>query len=189
MELAVFRKKVLQSTTPESVANLLLHYLSVERAIGLVGSPPEIERPLIRSWAQAARAGAGDTALLVSVLEEVLRTALPTSNRSDMKIRLSVPILTAVGLAWRKINALNSTTSEDVKTASEQEDENPGIQLTRRERECLHLLANGVRTAVIAQSLSIKPITVGLHLTNARRKLAADTREHAVAVAVRKGLI
>lgn len=189
MELAVFRKKVLQSTSAESVASLLLQYLSTERAIQLANSPPEVERPLIRSWTQAARAGGGDTALLVSVLEEVLRTASPSSNRSDMNVRLSVPVLMAVGLAWRKMSALISTTGEDPQTASEHETENSGIPLTRRERECLNLLANGVRTAVIAQSLCIKPITVGLHLTNARRKLAADTREHAVAVAVRKGVI
>lgn len=61
--------------------------------------------------------------------------------------------------------------------------------LSTRERECLALLADGCQNKEIAHSLDIAPSTVELHLRNARRKLGAHTREHAVAIAVRRGLL
>ncbi|WP_305987651.1 LuxR family transcriptional regulator [Roseibium sp. MMSF_3544] len=61
--------------------------------------------------------------------------------------------------------------------------------LTTREQECLLLLAKGYRTAMIADHLSIKAVTVDLHLRNARTKLGARTREQALANAIATGLI
>lgn len=57
-------------------------------------------------------------------------------------------------------------------------------RLTSRERECLSWLTAGLRNKEIATRLGIQPVTVELHLTNARRKLGARTREEAVAKAV-----
>lgn len=56
--------------------------------------------------------------------------------------------------------------------------------LSPRERQCLELLADGLRTKAIAHELGIAPITVELHLRNARSKLGAATREQAVATFV-----
>lgn len=55
--------------------------------------------------------------------------------------------------------------------------------LSPRERECLGLVADGLRIKAIAAELGIRPVTVELHLANARRKLGAANREQAVALA------
>lgn len=59
-----------------------------------------------------------------------------------------------------------------------------GPKLSTRERECLLLLAQGLRTAQIADRLGIATVTVELYCRNARKKLAAKTREQAVALAI-----
>ncbi|MCU0906073.1 MAG: helix-turn-helix transcriptional regulator [Rhodobacteraceae bacterium] len=61
--------------------------------------------------------------------------------------------------------------------------------LSPREREVLLWLAAGLRTAQIAHRMGIEPVTVGLHLRGARRKLGARTREQALAIALRDGHI
>jgi len=62
-------------------------------------------------------------------------------------------------------------------------------QLSPREVQCLRGLACGLDNAGIARALSISLPTVALHLSNARKKLQALTREQAVARAVGFGLI
>jgi DNA-binding CsgD family transcriptional regulator len=57
----------------------------------------------------------------------------------------------------------------------------PDTLLTAREAETMQLLADGCRNRQIAQELGIKEVTVEFHLTNARRKLGATTREASVA--------
>ena len=61
--------------------------------------------------------------------------------------------------------------------------------LTAREMECLTGLADGLNSEGIAKRLNIAVPTVAMHLSNARRKLGAHTREQAVAVALRRGVI
>jgi DNA-binding CsgD family transcriptional regulator len=61
--------------------------------------------------------------------------------------------------------------------------------LTAREFECLTALADGLSNEGIATRLHISIPTVAMHLTNARHKLNAATREHAVAIAMRSGLL
>jgi DNA-binding CsgD family transcriptional regulator len=61
--------------------------------------------------------------------------------------------------------------------------------LTAREVQCLERLASGQSNSDIASGLKISLPTVALHLSNARRKLGAKTREQAVAVAVARGLV
>lgn len=53
--------------------------------------------------------------------------------------------------------------------------------LTIREQQSLELLAEGLRIKAIATRLEIAPVTVELHISNARRKLGAATREQAIA--------
>jgi DNA-binding NarL/FixJ family response regulator len=62
-------------------------------------------------------------------------------------------------------------------------------QLSRREREVLSLLADGLRNDEIAERLFISPETVRTHVRNATLKLEADTRTQAVALAVRYSII
>jgi DNA-binding NarL/FixJ family response regulator len=61
--------------------------------------------------------------------------------------------------------------------------------LTRREREVLGLLADGLRNEEIGRRLQIAAETTRAHIRNAMRKLDADTRTEAVAKALRQSLI
>jgi DNA-binding NarL/FixJ family response regulator len=61
--------------------------------------------------------------------------------------------------------------------------------LTKREREILRLLADGMRNEQVGRQLSISPLTVRTHVKNAMDKLDADTRTQAVASALRQSLI
>ena len=54
-----------------------------------------------------------------------------------------------------------------------------------REREILDCLAQGMTGEDAARRLYLSPETVRTHLRNAMRKLDANTRVHAVALAVR----
>ncbi|WP_164517190.1 helix-turn-helix transcriptional regulator [Tabrizicola piscis] len=64
-----------------------------------------------------------------------------------------------------------------------------GSALSAREREVLQWLFHGHRTARIAEQMGIECVTVSKHLMSIRRKLGAKTREQALAIAVRDGLI
>jgi DNA-binding NarL/FixJ family response regulator len=63
------------------------------------------------------------------------------------------------------------------------------VTLTKREREILRLIADGMRNEEIGQALSISPLTVRTHVKHAMEKLEADTRTQAVASALRQSLI
>jgi DNA-binding NarL/FixJ family response regulator len=58
-------------------------------------------------------------------------------------------------------------------------------KLTRREREVLQLLADGLRQEEIAQRLFITRKTVGAHVVNVLRKLGVKSQAQAVAMAYR----
>ena len=59
--------------------------------------------------------------------------------------------------------------------------------LSPRERQCIVLLAGGLRVQAIADALGIGEAAVSLYLRNARRKLKARTREQLVAMALTEG--
>lgn len=61
--------------------------------------------------------------------------------------------------------------------------------ITPRERDVLRLLADGMRNKEIGERLSIAPDTARMHIRNVMKKLDADTRTHAVALALRQSLI
>ncbi len=61
--------------------------------------------------------------------------------------------------------------------------------LTRREREVLRLLADGLSNEEIGKELFISPETVRTHVRKAMVKFDADTRTQAVARALRERLI
>lgn len=61
--------------------------------------------------------------------------------------------------------------------------------LTRREREVLRLLADGLANEEIGRRLHISPETVRTHVRKAMTKLDADTRTQAVATALRQAII
>lgn len=61
--------------------------------------------------------------------------------------------------------------------------------LSDREREVLQLLANGRTTDKAAQELFLSPATVRSYVENGMQKLGALNRTHAVAEALRQGII
>jgi DNA-binding NarL/FixJ family response regulator len=61
--------------------------------------------------------------------------------------------------------------------------------LTKREREVLRLLADGLANDEIGRRLQISPETVRTHVRKAMTKLEADTRTQAVATALRQAII
>ena len=62
-------------------------------------------------------------------------------------------------------------------------------ELTRREREILHLVALGKSSPEIADGLVISPETVRTHVRNAMSKVGARTRAQLVAIALTDRLI
>jgi PAS domain S-box-containing protein len=62
--------------------------------------------------------------------------------------------------------------------------EEPGAQLSDREREVVTLIAMGLETPEIAGELHISPATVRTHVRNAMAKLGVHTRAQLVAVAL-----
>ncbi len=61
--------------------------------------------------------------------------------------------------------------------------------LTPRERQILQLLADGMSNAEVAAKLYISQETVKSHVRHILAKLEADTRTHAVAIAIRDSII
>lgn len=64
-----------------------------------------------------------------------------------------------------------------------------GTALTQRERQCLAWISQGKTMQDIASLLDVTPRGVKFHLDNARRNLAALSLPHAVALAIRQGLL
>jgi DNA-binding CsgD family transcriptional regulator len=63
------------------------------------------------------------------------------------------------------------------------------VHLTKREREVLLLLAEGLQLEEIARRLEIGLETVRTHVRHAAERLGALNRTHAVAIAIRSKLI
>jgi DNA-binding NarL/FixJ family response regulator len=61
--------------------------------------------------------------------------------------------------------------------------------LSKREREIMDLLAQGLTGEQVAERLFLSPETIKTHIRNAMNKLEANTRVHAIAIALRKGFI
>jgi DNA-binding CsgD family transcriptional regulator len=64
-----------------------------------------------------------------------------------------------------------------------------GLTISKRELECLSLTANGLTSEEIATELGLSVHTANQYLTNTTQKLNAVNRMHAVAKALRLGLI
>ncbi len=59
--------------------------------------------------------------------------------------------------------------------------------LSKREREVLQLLAEGLSGTAIAERLVLSPETIRTHVRNAMAKLDASTRSQAIAIAIERG--
>ena len=71
----------------------------------------------------------------------------------------------------------------------ERERSSEGPQLTPREREVLHLIAEGLSAPDIGRRIHLSPTTVKSHLHKLYEKLGVSDRAAAVAEAMRRGLL
>jgi DNA-binding NarL/FixJ family response regulator len=83
----------------------------------------------------------------------------------------------------------DSTSSPSNLSAAQNKDRPPMQDLTERELEVLHLLAQGMPNKEIAAHLVISERTAKFHVSSIMGKLGATNRTEAVAVAVQHGLI
>ena len=68
-------------------------------------------------------------------------------------------------------------------------DANPSRGLTRRERQVLQLVADGLANRQIGQALYVSEDTVKTHIRHVLSKLGATSRANAVAIGIRSRLI
>jgi DNA-binding NarL/FixJ family response regulator len=99
--------------------------------------------------------------------------------------------ITELALAIRAVAAGESALAPRVaaKLVSAMRSPRDGRQLTARERQVLNLISQGLASKQIALSLGISERTVKFHTTSLLRKLDADNRAQAVAVAAQRGLL
>ena len=77
----------------------------------------------------------------------------------------------------------------NAKVGDAQLSDQAGSLLTQRERQCLAWASRGKTMEETAMILDVTSRAVKFHLDNARRNLGASTVAHAVALAVRHGLL
>lgn len=65
----------------------------------------------------------------------------------------------------------------------------PSPNLSSRQIEILHLMAEGYASRVIGEKLGISRYTVRNHKHEMYKRLGASSAEHAVAIAMRRGYI
>lgn len=130
------------------------------------------------------------------------------SETLDIRTGMSVtinPNITGAGIGWNLMTPNSAAEFAELREHHEADwrawcqltfaglsmvdQQNAAPLLTRRERDCLAYVADGLRTAEVAHRLGIAETTVEMHLRNARTRLSAKTRDQAVAIAVSRRLI
>jgi DNA-binding CsgD family transcriptional regulator len=76
-----------------------------------------------------------------------------------------------------------------MSTAGRQGDRANADVLTPRQLDVLRLIADGLTADAVARRLGIGLVTVRAHLLHVRQALGARSTTHAVAIAVRTGVI
>lgn len=90
--------------------------------------------------------------------------------------------------AVKEINAGNKFLAVEVEEILKKKNEEEMI-LTRREKEVLNLIAEGLTNQEIAEKLFISPLTVDSHRKNLITKLGARNTASLIKLAVEKGLL
>jgi two-component system nitrate/nitrite response regulator NarL len=142
----------------------------------------EIARRLLRDDAETAlvlRASAGENAMLIEAVELGARGYVLRESPPEVQVRAATAVV--AGGTYFDGGLAGGPAGSEAATRAQ--------LLTRREREILRLLADGLRIAEIGKHLYLSPDTIKVHLTKARRKLGARTTAEAVATAVRRSLI
>ena len=98
-------------------------------------------------------------------------------------------LATAAHLVHARLAAPGEDASAEPAPTRGRADPSAPTGLSPRESACLAFVADGLRVAELAHRIGLSEATVEFHLANARRRLGARTRDHAVALALRAGLL
>ncbi len=116
---------------------------------------------------------------------ETLADALACETRGlALKVGAPAELLAAIAAVARGDRWLDPRLPRLLRPLAKDE---PAHQISRREREVLCLLAEGMTGEAVARQLFLSPETVRTHVRNAMRKLGARTRSQAIAMIVRSG--
>lgn len=104
---------------------------------------------------------------------------------------LPAAILAAVEAAANGLAAIDPGDLDSLLSASPAPAavEGETTELTAREKEVLHMLAEGAANKIIAWKLGISDHTVKFHVASIFAKLGASSRTEAVTIGIRKGLV
>ena len=147
---------------------------------------PRGGRKVKRLFTEARDAGVGRQGLSIPIPGATpgswgLFTATSDDNDTDWELRRHLLTQTLVNVGHyvhQQVRALRGEVSPVDPDA-----------ITRREIQALQWIAGGLTVAETAVRMRIAEVTVKSHLDSARYKLGALTRSHAVAKALRGGLI
>jgi DNA-binding NarL/FixJ family response regulator len=123
--------------------------------------------------------GSSETELLIKGLDSGARGyALKEGTQSELRTALKTVAEGGTYVDPRLHSALLSRKATQTQR-----------MLSKREREIMDLLAQGLTGEQVAERLYLSPETIKTHIRNAMNKLEAHTRVHAIAIALRKGFI
>jgi PAS domain S-box-containing protein len=147
-------------------------------------TPPEDQGRLERIWEELMTQGvhAGSYEVLVA---DGTRLAIEYSATAKLAPGRHLSIFYPRNADERGAEAQPDASVAAVGTATA----TASAVITPREREVLGLLAAGCTLQEIGARLFISPETVRTHVSNAREKLGARSRPHAIAIALKRGLI
>jgi LuxR family maltose regulon positive regulatory protein len=135
------------------------------------GAPFEVGRARIELARTLGRLGRKDAAIAEAVRAKLLLSEL----KAELEAARAQDVLLALEASGR---------------IGPRPGSKPGaVQLTRREIEVLHLVAEGLNNQAIAEQLFLSEHTVHRHLSNILNKLNVSTRAAAVAQGARRGLL
>ncbi|MFO8100990.1 MAG: response regulator transcription factor [Dehalococcoidia bacterium] len=124
----------------------------------------------------------------VYVVEALKAGALAYVLKESSSAELAEAIRTVVS-GRRYLSAQLSERAIEVYMKAAQEEENPSDMLTPREREVLHMAAQGYTNAQIAESLYIGQRTVETHRNNIMRKLGLRNQTDLIRYALKHEII
>lgn len=145
--------------------------------------------------APVARVGVISCSTLPLYPAQLLRTGASAFLTKDMPL---AELADAVGRFWEGELVVDPAVARTMFTLVEPPNgrlDPPGeprtseIRLTPTERKIMELAAEGLLVKQIAARLELSPLTVKNHLARIRRRLGATDKAHAVATALRAGLL
>lgn len=137
--------------------------------------------------------GPADPALIVLISDPSVAAEIWAFSPRGMLLRDTSPahLIAALGAASLGILVLDPALAGSLVSTPQRVDEESfsSDDLTPRELEVLHLLAEGLPNKTIARQLGISEHTVKFHINALMGKLGAQSRTDAVVRATRRGLI